>query len=249
MFDVEAFNAWLIEFPEYATLIIFGIAFIESLAIIGLFMPGWLLLVGVGVLIGTGSINYLYASVACFLGAVIGEALSYYLGRFYHDRIPDWEIIKRHPDWLSKTESFIQRYGVASIAIGRFVGPVRAFAPLISGMASMPPLTFHLTNVLSALVWAPVYLVPGIIVGAAIEINDQDKWLLLLTLSVLTLSVWFAQRSLKESWHEHRGHQLAISLSLILTVFCSYSLIWGPQSELFGQLWWVIWDVIQSSVH
>ena len=98
-FNIEIFTDWISHNPNWALYIVFGIAFIESLAVIGLLMPGWLLLVGVGVLIGTGNINFYLASLYCFAGAVIGEYLSFLVGVHYQHKVHDWPIIKRHPHW------------------------------------------------------------------------------------------------------------------------------------------------------
>ncbi|MCP4412238.1 MAG: DedA family protein, partial [Gammaproteobacteria bacterium] len=126
-FDIEQLTTWISQNPDWALFIVFGIAFIESLAVIGILMPGWLLLVGVGVLIGTGNLNFYLASIFCFGGAVLGEYISFMVGVRYQEQVHHWKIFQRHPDWLEKTEHFFQRYGIASIALGRFVGPVRAF--------------------------------------------------------------------------------------------------------------------------
>ncbi|MFT5452364.1 MAG: membrane protein DedA with SNARE-associated domain, partial [Enterobacterales bacterium] len=141
--EAEFITTWISSNPDWALFIVFTIAFIESLAVVGLLMPGWLLLVGVGVLIGTGNINFYLASFFCFFGAVIGEYLSFLVGVHYQQKVHQWSIFKRHPDWLLKTEHFFQRFGTASIALGRFVGPIRAFVPLLAGMSSMPAIRFQ----------------------------------------------------------------------------------------------------------
>jgi membrane protein DedA with SNARE-associated domain len=252
LLDVEVFNQWLNQHPEFSNLIIFGIAFLESLAIVGVLMPGWLLLVGVGVLIGTGVINYFEAALACFAGAVIGEAVSYYLGRHYQQQVRQWRLIKSHPNWLDNSEQFFERYGVASIALGRFVGPVRAFAPLLAGMSGMSQRLFHTTNLLSALVWAPVYLIPGIIVGAAIEIDAQQKWLLVTCLAILALSVWHISSQIKYKLSASHGPK-PINLKLLLIssvslVLVSLFLHQSAVGDTFVRLVQDVWHVIQSSI-
>src|SRR5690606_2423485 len=66
-----------------------------------------------------------------------------------------------------KGEAFVNKYGVMSVFMGRFVGPVRALVPLVAGMLGMRPLQFYIANIASAIGWAPVYMLPGILLGAA----------------------------------------------------------------------------------
>ena len=57
---------------------------------------------------------------------------------------------------------------MASIFLCRFMGPVRAFVPLIAGMTSMNQVKFQLANFFSAVVWVPVMIAPGWLVAAGL---------------------------------------------------------------------------------
>jgi len=253
--DTEQFTQWISQNPDWALFIVFGIAFTESLAVIGLLMPGWLLLVGVGVLIGTGNINL--ASLFCFAGAVLGEYISFMVGVRYQEKVHHWNIFKRHPEWLEKTEHFFLRYGIASIALGRFVGPVRAFVPLMAGMSAMPFFKFQITNWLSALVWAPTYLIPGIILGASVHIDPTMRWIILINLVVIVVGAWLTVSYIKNIWrirhpdyadtefdHEH----VVIKMLLAFVVFMAaiVTMLIGPHQQQFVQLSSLFWNVINQ---
>ena len=244
--DISPVVDWISQNPQWAYWVIFTIAFLESLAIIGIFAPGWLLLVGVGILIGTGSINYLMASVYCFFGAVLGEYISFAVGKHYQDKVRHWPIFQRHPDWLTKTDHFFDRFGVASIALGRFVGPVRAFVPLIAGMSSMPMVRFQIINVLSALIWAPVYLIPGVIIGASTQLEGEISWGLLVNMAVVVIAAWMSLVYLRNWWrirhhdqiHEYDANGIGLKLIALvaLTIIAIGNLILGPYQALFASL-------------
>ena len=249
-FDPEVISHWISTHSQWALFIVFSIAFIESLAVVGLLMPGWLLLVGVGVLIGTQSLNFYLASLFCFFGAVLGEYLSYLVGIHYQQRVHNWAVFKRHPTWLTNTELFFQRYGRASIALGRFVGPIRAFVPLLAGMTGMSAMKFQVTNVLSAMVWAPVYLIPGVILGASldssVDIPNLVRWILLSNIAFSVLSAWFL---ISHSWDylmsclgsgksEGRDRSLVFKILMLLSLFLlsMVFLINGPYHQYFFRL-------------
>jgi membrane protein DedA with SNARE-associated domain len=46
----------------------------------------------------------------------------------------------------------MERWGVLSIFIGRFFGPLRAAVPLVAGILEMPYWTFQIANFISAFV-------------------------------------------------------------------------------------------------
>jgi membrane protein DedA with SNARE-associated domain len=77
----------------------------------------------------------------------------------------------KHRTPLARARLFFRKYGVASIYLCRFMGPVRAFVPLIAGVTAMPHRRFQIANVGSALVWVPVMLAPGYLAAKGV------KWL------------------------------------------------------------------------
>ncbi|MCF6193114.1 MAG: DedA family protein, partial [Kangiellaceae bacterium] len=163
----ESILATIQQHSEWAWLIVFIIAFAESMAIIGLLIPGWALLLGVGTLIGTDVLEFLPIVISAYFGAVIGEYLSFYVGYHYHDQILKWRFVATHQKLIDRTRDFFEKHGAMGVFIGRFIGPIRAVIPLIAGVAEMPKRTFFWVNLTSGLIWAPLYLIPGILVGVA----------------------------------------------------------------------------------
>ena len=46
--------------------------------------------------------------------------------------------LSRYPEILPRGEAFVENWGVPSIFIGRFFGPLRASVPLAAGIFEMP---------------------------------------------------------------------------------------------------------------
>lgn len=161
--------AWLGDHRQWLGLAIFLIALLESLAIAGLVIPGVVLLLAVTAMAGGGGMSFAAALTWAFCGAVLGDLLSFALGRTLHQDIRRIGLFRRHPQWIARGEAFFQRYGLLGIFIGRFVGPIRPIIPMVAGMLDMPTLRFVAINLLSALAWAPVYVTPGFVAGRAIK--------------------------------------------------------------------------------
>ncbi|MDJ0741512.1 MAG: DedA family protein [Gammaproteobacteria bacterium] len=189
----ELFNdllEWIRQNPDYAGLVVFAMSLAESLAIVGMLIPGVIILFGAGVLIGAGVLDFWTMCAWAIAGAVIGDGLSYWLGHHFDYLTERWRWFRLHPDHLQKGIAFFEEYGDLSVALGRFFGPVRAIVPLVAGLMRMPPKRFYIANVLSALVWAPAYLIPGMVLG---EIGNGGDWRQLLfpvAAIVLIVIVW-----------------------------------------------------------
>lgn len=155
--------AFVREHEQWAAPIVFILAFGESLAFISLILPFWAMLVAIGTVIGASGTmsDFLMVWVSASLGAALGDWVSYWLGKHYHEEIARMWPLSRHPDLIPKGHEFFDRYGIWAIFIGRFFGPLRAAVPLVAGIVQMPMRTFQIANFASAFVWAGVLLAPG----------------------------------------------------------------------------------------
>ena len=151
----------------WAIAIMFVTAFGESFAFIGLLLPGTTLLIAAGALMKGGTLPYLPVMIGAIAGAVLGDSVSYWIGRRFGGGIARIWPFTRNPDLLPSGIRFFERHGGASVFIGRFFGPVRAVIPLAAGIMQMPRGRFWFANITSALVWAPMLLIVGDVVGEA----------------------------------------------------------------------------------
>ncbi len=246
--NIEAILQWISTHPEWAVSVVFLIAFFESIAIFSLFIPGWVLLVGVGAFIGSGNLDFLKMALASFMGALTGESLSYYIGWYYRDKIHHWSWFQKHPQWLEKSQDFFHKHGASSVAFGRFFGPVRAFIPLVAGISEMPPLRFMLINIVSALVWAPAYLLPGVIAGAAIEIDKTTGATIVISLLGMVIFSWLLVKEIREyfirkKYHHTTSDILGIPLPVFKGVISFCCLIIIIKLLFFGKLYAEIADL------
>ena len=164
----------LIEFVRvheaWAAPLVLVLAFGESLAFISLLIPAWGALVAIGALIGVTGIGFWPVCVAGAIGAALGDWLSYWFGFKYKDQVARMWPLSRYPDLLPRGEAFVTKWGVPSIFIGRFFGPLRASVPLAAGIFEMPYWRFQVANVVSALVWSGVLLLFGDAMSHGVEL-------------------------------------------------------------------------------
>ena len=145
------------------------LAFGESLAFISLLIPAWGALVAIGALIGAADISFWPVWIAGGIGAALGDWLSYWFGFKYKEHVAQMWPLSRYPDLLPRGEAFVKNWGVPSIFIGRFFGPLRASVPLAAGIFEMPYWRFQVANFVSALVWAAALLLFGDVISLIAE--------------------------------------------------------------------------------
>jgi len=194
----DALLIWVALHPWFSGVIIFLVAMAESLAIIGMLVPGVAIMFGIGALVAADSIPFWWAMAWAVAGAVAGDGFSFWLGRHYRQRLTAVWPFSRYPRSLTQGMDFFQKYGGKSVAIGRFFGPVRAVIPLVAGMMGMRPWRFLVANLLSALAWAPAYLLPGVVFGASLELASEVALRLVVLLVLLLLGIWLV------GWLIHR---------------------------------------------
>ncbi len=228
--DFAALELWLNAHAELIIVVIALTSFVESLALVGIVVPGIALLFAAGSAAGSTEIPLLWVLSAAFLGSVAGDGLSFLLGYHYHEWIRRVPPFKTHPQWISRGEDFFHKYGMMGIVLGRFVGPLRPVMPLVAGALQMRPVYFFTINILSALAWAPFYLMPGYLVGASLNNDNALSGRHVVFLLSLLFSGWIIAQLL---WWAHQNIYLRRNkLQLALTV----ALLGGSLFVLLSQL-------------
>jgi undecaprenyl-diphosphatase len=156
--------------PATALAVAFLAAVIEAVAILGVAVPGTPILMavaGAAAMAGQDMLPFLGVAV---LGAVTGDFVSFIVGSTCNARLRRLWPFTRHPELIANAGRFFERYGMASVALCRFVPVLRSTVPLVAGMAGMRRGRFVVANVLSAFVWAPLHIYPAQMAGISLAL-------------------------------------------------------------------------------
>ena len=194
---LQALVGFFGDHPNLALLIVFTISALEALIIVGLFVPSTFVLVGAGTLVGMGQLPFWPIFIATTLGAIAGDAISYWIGHVYRDKIRELWPFSRYRSLLDQGEVFFKKHGGKSILIGRFIPGVKAVVPGIAGMVGMDPIRFTVVNVVSAIAWAIVHVLPAVGIGRGIDVAQTSNPRLLMLFLIIAISivlVWYGAK-------------------------------------------------------
>ncbi|HAU0817654.1 TPA: VTT domain-containing protein [Legionella pneumophila] len=195
---VQPLTYWLQANPHWSLFITFLIALSESLAVIGSIIPGSVTMTAIGILAGSGIMRIDLTLLAATLGAICGDSLSYFLGYFYSDRLIEIWPFRKYPGLLKYGKDFFASHGGKSVLIGRFVGPLRSIIPVIAGIMHMKQWRFLIANIVSAIGWSILYVMPGVLIGAAgHELSAEGATRFFILILVILAVIWLSSLVLK----------------------------------------------------
>jgi len=186
---IDTFLPRITEFGSLGYWIVFVLAILEALPFVGLFIPGSFL----GIFLGFASARGYMSLPLCILffaaGAIIGDAISYYIGRKGINVFG-----KDGHAHMKKAKTFFDNHGGKSVLFGRFSGPLRAFIPVGAGVFKMSHRRFQFWNVVSAFAWILVYALLGYFFGNAFRLIE--KWskrigVVLTIVAILLMAIYF----------------------------------------------------------
>lgn len=167
---------------------VFTIVFIESGLLVGFFLPGDSLLFTAGFLAAQGFFDIAFLAAGCFICAVAGDSVGYYIGHKFGRRIFHKEdSLLFHKNHLIAAENFYKKHGGKTIILARFMPVIRTFAPIVAGVGSMNYRTFLLYNIFGGLLWAVGVSSAGYYFGniPIVKDNFEKVIFLIIFLSVL----------------------------------------------------------------
>ena len=173
--------------PEWVNWTIFVLIFIESLFIIGLFTPALLIIPGIGALAASVGISPFEITFYATMGMIVGDSTSFVLGRLVGNKLFDW-VPNDYHRYVKQAQKFMKKYGILSVALGRFIGPLRCVVPFTAGSLGMRKSIFFPVTFLSAPTWTSLYVPTGYFLGVAfIEYFNYALIGLILVITIYTV--------------------------------------------------------------
>lgn len=161
---------------------------LETALLLGLVVPGELVVIAAGILAGRGRVPLAPLLAASVAGAVAGDSIGYFVGRKFRDRIPArlrgrrWA---RACDWLRKK-------GPPAVFVARFTAFLRSVMPAAAGAARVRYRGFVLWDVPAGVIWGTGSVLLGYY--AARQSETVIRWTGRVGLVLLAVAIVFFVR-------------------------------------------------------
>jgi membrane protein DedA with SNARE-associated domain len=117
----------------------------------------------------------LLLGIAVVVGALIGESIGFWLGRFLGPKIHQSALGRRigEENW-ERSERYLRRRGGPAIFISRFLPVLHSLVPLTVGMSGYSYRRFLAWTAPACIIWAALYItVASVAAGTYRELADQ----------------------------------------------------------------------------
>ena len=168
-------------------------AMVEALPFIGTFLPGATIVTLGGFAAAQGYFPLTSVIIFSVTGAIVGDALSYYIGSHGGTYLRRKKLIK--DSLFQKGEDFFHKYGNQSLLWGRFIGPIRSVMPFLAGLSKLKQKTFWIWNIISGVAWGIAYVLLGYFSGNLFAVilkrwSHRLAWLVILS-TIIPILIWF----------------------------------------------------------
>ncbi len=212
-------------------LIIFLISFLESIAFVGIFVPGTVVIAIAGFAAAQGYLDVAVVIWFAAIGAILGDALSFSLGKKGTRLFRQENKILRAAH-LERGEKFLKKYGSKSVFLGRFIGPIRPIIPFVAGMFTMNPREFYIWNIASAFGWSALYVLLGYFFGQAWQ--TVVVWSTRIGIFIVCVLLFFGLLYLLKQFVIHHGKR-AITMFVSLYQSMRDAVATNPEVQKFAK--------------
>jgi membrane-associated protein len=183
-----------------------GLAFGESVFLLGFVLPGEAAVLLGGVLASQGRASLTAMIAVAAVGAVLGDSVGFEIGRRVGPAFLARPHVARHRSHVARVEALMRRRGAWAVILGRFTAYLRPVVPAVAGTSGMAYPRFLAANTVGGLAWAAAVTVAGFELGDTYErVVGISRWAGLAMVAVLAavaMLAWLRRRSHQGDFHQ-----------------------------------------------
>ncbi|HWM15795.1 MAG TPA: DedA family protein [Microbacterium sp.] len=176
---MNEFLTWLLDAvqsvdPVLRTVLAGLAIMLETSVLIGLVVPGDTVVIIAGTAVGS-PLEGVALAIVVVIGALIGESIGFWLGRFLGPKIRHSRLGRRigEENW-QRSERYLRRRGGPAIFVSRFLPILHSLVPLTVGMSGYSYRRFLAWTLPACIIWAALYVtVAALAAGTYRELADQ----------------------------------------------------------------------------
>lgn len=192
--------------------IVAGVAMVlETSVLVGLIVPGDTMVIVAGTAIAS-PLEGVLLGAAVVLGALVGESLGFWLGRYFGPRIRASRLGQKlgERNW-DRADRYLRRRGGPAIFLSRFLPVLHSLVPLTVGMSGYSYRRFLAWTTPACLIWAGLYItVAATAAGTYRELADQLHYAGYLFVGILVaflVLVFVAKKLIERAERRHLAEE------------------------------------------
>jgi membrane protein DedA with SNARE-associated domain len=161
-------------FEDYGYWVVFFGTLFENTLLLGLIVPGALVVLLAGLAAHDGTISWPQAILLGIAGTVIGDTISYFLGRYGWSRFGQTQLLQ---ELMEKVREPLLRRGTTFVLLYHFAGYTRVIGPTAAGLLRMPYRKWAPVDYGGAVLWIFGYFGIGYGLGlAGLTLDSTDRY-------------------------------------------------------------------------
>lgn len=212
---MNEFLTWLLDAvqsvdPLVRTLLAGVAVMLETSVLIGLVVPGDTVVIVAGTAVAS-PLEGVLLGIAVVLGALAGESIGFWLGRYLGPKIRHSRLGGRigEENWV-RSERYLRRRGGPAIFISRFLPVLHSLVPLTVGMSGFPYRRFLAWTIPACILWSTLYIsVAALAAGTYRELADQLHYAGYIFVAVIVLFlvlVFISKKVIERAERKHLDH-------------------------------------------
>ncbi len=158
-------------FEDYGYWVAFFGPLLENTLFIGAIIPGTLVMLFAGVAAENGLVSYWLVVLLGIAGAIIGDTISYSMGRFAWQRFGPESRVGR---WAERMREPLMNHSLWLILTYHFAGYSRLVGPAASGFLRIPLLRWMLLDYLGVVLWVFTFVTGGYVLATVLGLDLAD---------------------------------------------------------------------------
>ena len=183
---------------------------LETSVLIGLVVPGDTVVIVAATAVDSPA-EAVLLGIAVVIGALIGESIGFWLGRFLGPKIQHSRLGRRigEDNWL-RSERYLRRRGGPAIFLSRFLPVLHSLVPLTVGMSGYSYKRFLAWTIPACVVWATLYIsVAALAAGTYRQLADRIHYAGYIFVGVIVLFlvlVFVSKKIIERVERKHLDH-------------------------------------------
>ena len=196
--------------PVVRTLLAAVAIMLETSVLIGLIVPGDTVVIVAATAVSS-PLEGVLLCIAVVVGALAGESIGFWLGRFLGPKIQHSWLGRRigEENW-ARSERYLLRRGGPAIFISRFLPVLHSLVPLTVGMSGYPYRRFLAWTVPACVIWATLYIsVASVAAGTYRQLADQlhyAGYIFVAIIVVFLVLVFVTKKIIERAERKHLEH-------------------------------------------